>query len=88
MPEDFDPYAQQDSERVLTQRIRGLRLGEQVRLTNGTVVKSVGVKTGPGLRRKFRVVPKGGAATREPGFQNTVATAEAAALTALNKRRK
>jgi hypothetical protein len=86
--DEFDPFTQQDPERALTQRIRAMDLGQQTRLIDGTVVQSVGVRTGPGLRRRFRVIPPNAKPGKELNSRTTKATAQAAAKAALKKEEK
>lgn len=85
----FDPKEHLDSVRALTLVVRGLRVGERVTLTDGTMVRSVGVKRGLGLERKFSVISPGSTVLERHrkislGY-GSVSSAEEAALQALGK---
>ncbi len=56
---EFDPAGKQDPVRDLTLLIRGLRPGERVRMPNDVVVRSVAVRHGASMRRRFAVVHPG-----------------------------
>lgn len=61
---EFDPQDhQQDPVRALTLVLRGLRMGQRVRLPDGTLVRSVAVKHGSSMERQFVIVPSDDSST-------------------------
>jgi len=89
MGEFWDPLDHQDPTRALAQHIRGMGVGQKLRLVDGTIVKSVPMRHGATQVRRFAVSRKG----KEPlprvaGRANTHATAESAAQAALGRKEK
>lgn len=87
---EFDPEAHDlDPARDLMLAIRGLRMGDRVVLPNGTMVKSIAVRHGANLQRRFAVVRK----DYDPAQRHKATvlgksahkTASEAAMTALGK---
>lgn len=85
----WDPLDHQDPVRALTQHIRGMGIGQKLRLLDGTIVKSVPMRHGATQVRRFAVSRKGkDPLPRVAGRTNTHATAEAAAQAALGRKGK
>lgn len=63
MEHKFDPGTEQDPARALTLAIRGLRMGDRVTMADGTVVRSITIRHGSSLQRRFAVVPPEGRTT-------------------------
>lgn len=88
----FDPIDQQDPVRALTLAIRRLRIGESVRMADGTMVKSTTSPRGGSGERRFAVVPaeeKSTAVDRHKASvlgHSSYRTAEEAARKVLNEQ--
>lgn len=86
---EFDPEAHQDPARALTLLVRRLNVGERVVLPNGTMVKSIAVRHGANMQRRFALTRMDGA----PGDRHKALvlgksshrTASEAAMSALGK---
>lgn len=89
----FDPEDHEDPVQGLTLAIRGLRLGERVRMPDGTLVVSQSVPVGAHHQRRFTIVPSEQTSTpaeRHRAFtlgHNAHKTAEAAARRILNPKK-
>lgn len=89
----FNPLAHPSTEhaaRALTLAIRGLRTGGRVVLEDGTMVRSIAIRHGAHMQRRFVVLPKGtssGARHRSVVLgQNSFKTASEAATKALTSK--
>lgn len=85
---EYNPLDRPDAVAELTLLIRTMRMGDRVTLPNGTVVRSVGIKHGAHMDRRFAVVPKGTAIQRHRALtlgRGAVPSAEEAARKALDK---
>lgn len=74
---------QQDRLRALTLRIRGLGVGDGVKLENGVMIRSVTMRHGSSQVRRFAVTRSGERAAKETSAAVSHANAEEAARAAL-----
>jgi hypothetical protein len=85
----WDPLDHQDPVRALAQHIRGMPIGHKLRLSDGTIVKSVPMRHGATQVRRFAVSRKGKDPLPRVALRtNTHATAEGAAKVALGGKEK